>query len=242
MLGLWVDLDAWLFIGHVASSIADRVYPLLHRWDDGVIDSADPLPRLDGVGPRAWAAIGNVFRISAVVGYLLCAVFASRAVELQQQRAPASPILAQAGGAVLFLVAAILLWNLKGPLIRGNLLVQLLAGAYMILWVISTLGLGLILIGIVYLFTGQPDDSYFHGKQRPPRQRFKRPSDWRPTGRVGPSGATFYSDANRAAACGIFNSSTPVQVTDRRNGYANVVTELGEGGWIDLRTLAEGGV
>ena len=50
---------------------------------------------------------------------------------------------------------------------------------------------------------------------------------------------TLYPEPNRHGTAGIFDSWTPVQVMDRRDGYAQVVAESGEGGWIDLRTLME---
>ena len=72
---------------------------------------------------------------------------------------------------------------------------------------------------------------------RKPKPRFKAPRNWQATGRVGPSGATIYSDAVGGDQAGIFDSFTPVQVTDRRDGLAHVVAATGEHGWIDMRVL-----
>ena len=192
------------------------------------------------MGPRTWAAIGNVLRISAVFGYLSGAVLGYKAIQLNQQGMAGDLVALTAGGAGVAIVIAILLWNLKGPLIRGNLIARVLVGAYMLLWVVSTLGLGLIFIGIVYLFTGEPEAIDFYTKQREAKPHFKSPSGWRATGRVGPSGAMLYSDAQRQENVGMFNSGVPVQVMDKRNGLARVVAATGEGGWIDVRTLTEG--
>ncbi len=196
--------------------------------------------RLGAMGPRAWAAIGNILRISAVFGYLSTGLLGYQAIELNQHGAPSNVVFVYAGAAAVSLVVAILLWNLKGPLIRGNLIVQFLVGAYMLLWIISTLGVGLIFIGVVYLFTGEPDETYFYTKQKAPKPRFKPPANWNATGRIGPSGATLYANPNRETPAGIFDSWIPVQVMDKHNGWAQVVAESGEGGWIDLRTLTEG--
>ncbi len=192
------------------------------------------------MGPRTWAAIGNILRISAVFGYLSGAVLGYRAIELNQRVATANLVPLYAGGAFVAFFVAVLLWNLKGPLIRGNLIARVLVGAYMLLWIISTLGFALIFIGIVYLFTGEPDNGYFFTTEKQSKPRNKAPHDWQPTGRVGPSGAMIYSTSNRASSIGILESSIPVQVMDKRNGLAQVVAASGEGGWIDVRTLMEG--
>jgi hypothetical protein len=195
---------------------------------------------LVAMGPRAWAAIGNILRISSAVSYLGCAVFGYRAIQLSQVGAPRDFVIEHAALSVASFVFAILLWNVKGPLVSGNFIVRLLVGLYMLFWIISTLGFGLIFIGIVYLFTGEPDNSEVFKKGKAPKPRFKPLAEWRATGRVGPSGATLYADPYRAAPAGIFDSWTPVQVMDKRDGYAKVVAATGEGGWIDLRTLTDG--
>ncbi|MEP7378437.1 MAG: hypothetical protein ABI725_02635 [Chloroflexota bacterium] len=192
------------------------------------------------MGVRTWAAIGNVLKISAALGYLAAAFIGYRAFQLKQVGASGDLVLAAAAVTVLMFAVSILLWNLRGPLVSGNLIVRVLVGAYMLLWVISTLGLGLIFIGIVYLFTSEPDSSELFRRGKPPKPRFKAPAAWRPTGHVGASGATLYADENLQQPAGIFDSWTPVQVVDKRHGLAQVLAESGERGWIDLRTLAEG--
>jgi hypothetical protein len=192
------------------------------------------------MGPRGWAAIGNVYRISAVVSYLAVASFGYSAIQLNQQGAPSDVVLRPAAIAVFCFVAAVLMWNSRGPLVSGNLIVRLVAGLFMISWFISTAGLGLVFLGIVYLFTGEPDSSETYRPGKAPKSRFKPPRAWRATGRVGASGATLYADSSRGAPAGIFDSWTPVQVTDKQNGLAQVVAASGEKGWIDLRTLTEG--
>ena len=193
------------------------------------------------MGPRSWAAIGNVLRISALFGYLSGGVLGYQAILLNQHGAANNLVLLSGGGAVASLVVAIVLWSLKGPLIRGNVIVRLLVGASMLLWVVSTLGFALIVIGIVYAFTGEPQSGdIFFTTEKQSKPRTKAPAHWQPTGRVGPSGAMVYSSANRAASVGILESSLPVQVMDKRNGLAQVVAASGEGGWIDVRTLTEG--
>jgi hypothetical protein len=97
--------------------------------------------------------------------------------------------------------------------------------------------------GVIYLFTGEPAayDYYgFRGKGKEPKPRFAAPADWRPTGRVGPSGAMLYARPDSPDSAGIFDSFTPVQVVDKQNGFAHVVAATGQRGWIDDRTLTEG--
>ena len=204
-----------------------------------MIDTSDPSTTLGSMGPRAWAAIGNLLRISAVFGYLSGAVLGYRAIQLNQQGGAGNLVALAAGGAGVAIVIALVLWNLKGPLIRGNLVARVLVGAYTLFWIVSSLGLGLIVLGVVYLFTGEPEAIDFYTQQRKTKSRHSAPRHWRATGRVGPSGATLYTDPNREAPAGMFNSWTPVQVMDRRSGFARVVAETGQGGWIDLRTLTE---
>jgi len=189
------------------------------------------------MGARAWAAIGNLLKISAVGGFLGSLVIASRAFEHQ---VPANLVPAAWAMSIGGFVLSILLWNLKGPLVRGNLIVRVPVGLYMLFWIVSTLGFGLIVILIVYLFTGQPSAYDLVGKGKAPKPRFKAPANWRATAKVGPSGAMLYADASRAEASGIFDSFTPVQVVDKQGGLAHVVASTGEGGWIDQRTLTEG--
>jgi hypothetical protein len=51
-----------------------------------------------------------------------------------------------------------------------------------------------------------------------------------------------YGDEHRDGSTEIFDSWTPVQVTDRKNGLAHVVAATGQRGWIDVRTLTQTGV
>jgi hypothetical protein len=189
------------------------------------------------MGPRAWAAIGNYLRITAAISYMVAAMMGYWAIDASQHGAPGSVVQRDAIGAVVFLVGAVLFWNLKGPLVSGNLIVRLIVGVWTLGYVISSLGLFLVVLGIIYLFTGQPDSSETYRKGRAPKPRFKAPHSWQATGRVGPSGATIYSDAIGGDQAGIFDSFTPVQVTDRRDGLAHVIAATGEHGWIDTRVL-----
>ena len=97
---------------------------------------------------------------------------------------------------------------------------------------------GPIPIGIVYLLTADPDPSDYQ-RSSPKRSgpRFKPPSNFQPTGRVGPSGATVYSDASRTMLIGHFESYIPIQILDERDGYSRVVAATGESGWVDSRTV-----
>ncbi len=198
------------------------------------------MPRFAGMGPRAWAAIGNVLRITAVFGYLGGALAAYRAAQLYQMGAPGALTLPAVALTIATFVVAFLFWNAKGPLVSGNLIVRLVVGVWVLLSVISSLGLDLIFIGIVYLFTAEPDSSEVFRKGKTPKPRFTPPADWLATGRVGPSGAMVYSNAHRETSLGMIDSWVPVQVMDKSNGYAKVVAATGEGGWIDARTLTEG--
>jgi hypothetical protein len=195
------------------------------------------------MGPRVWATIGNLFKIYAALGWILGALLGYRAIQANQQGLPSGYFLPLAGLAAVSFVVAILFWNIKGPLIRGNTIARILFGGYTLLGVITSLGLALIPIGIVYLFTGEPasyDYHGFRGKRKETKPRIKTPTGWQATGRVGPAGAMFYSGPGSGAAEGIFDSATPVQVVEKQNGYAQVVAATGQRGWIDLRTLTEG--
>jgi hypothetical protein len=192
------------------------------------------------VGPRVWAAIGNVYRISAVVSYFLVASFGYSAIQLHQAGATSDAVIRPAALAVFCFVGAVLMWNAKGFMVSGNLLARLLGGLFIISWFITTAGIGLVVLGVVYLLTGEPDSSETYRPGKAPKSRFKPPRAWRATGRVGPSGATLYADSSRAKPAGIFDSWTPVQVRDKQNGLAQVVAASGEEGWIDLRTLMGG--
>lgn len=192
------------------------------------------------MGPRVWATFGNILRLSAISGYLSGAFFSYAAFELYQRHVPTNQVLLPAALSVVSFVSAILLWNAKGPLVSGNVVVRLLVGLYMLWTVIGSLGIGLIFIGIVYLFTSEPASYDLVRKGKPPKSPFKAPRNWEPTGRIGPSGATLYTDAARGAPSGILDSWIPVQILDKRNGLARVIAATGEGGWIDVRTVTEG--
>jgi hypothetical protein len=192
------------------------------------------------MGPRIWAAIGNILKISAFFGYLAGAVAGYQTFQLNDLGAQNDLVLRAGAVTVAILVFSVIMWNLKGPLVSGNFIVRLIVGVYMLLWVISTAGFGLIFIGIVYMFTGEPASYDLVKKGKPPKSPFKAPRNWQPTGRIGPSGATLYTDAARGAPAGILDSWIPVQIVDKRNGLARVVAATGEGGWIDVRTVTEG--
>ncbi len=189
-----------------------------------------------GVGAREWAAIGNVYKLSAAAGFLLTLFVADRAFN---RLVPADFVAETWAAAIAFLVLSIVLWNLKGPLIRGNTILRVLVGLYTLAWIVSTLGFGLILFLIVYLFTGQPSKYDTTPKGKSQKSQFKTPRNWTPTAKVGPAGAMLYRDSSRSDASGIFDSYTPVQVVDRQGNAARVVSADGESGWLDLRTLTE---
>lgn len=190
------------------------------------------------MGPRAWATVGNVLRIYAVFGYLAGAVAVYWTVQRYQEGSSDQAIL---NGcltlAILFL--AILFWNAKGWLVHGDLIARLLAGIYMMFWVVSSLGTALIFLAVVYFFTGEPSSSDTE-QAGPAKPRHKQPANWQATGRVGASGAMVYSDTNRQSIVGMFESFIPVQVLDRKLGLVQVLAASGERGWIDSRTVIEG--
>jgi hypothetical protein len=192
------------------------------------------------MSPRIWAAIGNLLKISAFFGFVGATFAGYQVFQLRELGARDDLVLRGAAVTAAMFVVALIVWNLKGPLVSGNFIVRLLVGLYMLLWVISSLGLGLVVIGIVYLFTGEPAAYELVRKGKPPKSAFKPPRNWEPTGRIGPSGATLYTDAARGAPAGILDSWIPVQIVDKRNGLARVVAATGEGGWIDVRTVTEG--
>lgn len=186
-----------------------------------------------------WAAFGNILRISAVFMLIGAALGAQSTLGLiGTQRDDTVALLLGAFSAVMA-VLAILYWLAKPALVSGRpFFVRWLVGLYMAWWVISSLGFALIFIGIVYLFTGEPEpEPSFWRTERPASPRYKRPVDWQPSGKVGMSGAMVYSDPQRTDALGIFDSGIPVQVTDERDGYARVIAATGLAGWIDTRTL-----
>lgn len=193
------------------------------------------------MGGRTWAAIGNVLRISALGSFLGAAVAGFAASEAIEQGAPTTHIFAFGVVTVVNLIFGALYWMAKGPLVSGSpSFARWIAGVLMILWIVSSLGLALIVIGIVYAFTSEPDEYRGTFAQRAPvKRRFTPPVNWHATGRIGPSGAMAYSDVERAGMVAIFDSYIPVQVIERHDGLAHVVASSGERGWIDARTLSE---
>jgi hypothetical protein len=191
------------------------------------------------MGDRAWAAFGNVLRLFSVMLFLGAAGAAIGTYELAQ-RGPQNLVPFGVGIVVAALVFAVLFWLAKGPLVAGNGVVRVLVGLYMLLWCFSSLGFALVIIGVVYFFTGEPETYRGIFNAAPPKQpTFTPPHNWRATGLVGPSGAMLYSNAEQEAAVGVFDSWLPVQVLDKRAGLAHVVAATGQRGWIDERTLRE---
>jgi len=196
------------------------------------------------MGPRLWATIGNMFKIYAVLAFLTGIGLGYQAFQGKQLGLPGDlPLVLGIFCAITF-ACAFLFWNIKGPLIRGNVIARVLFGGWVLLAVITSLGFYLIFVGIVYLFTSEPAAYDYYGmfgnRDKEPKPRFKAPTGWYATGKVGPSGAMLYNGPGSGDAAGIFDSFTPVQVVDKQGGYARVVAASGQGGWIDMRTLSEG--
>jgi hypothetical protein len=193
-----------------------------------------------------WAAIGNVFKISAAFGFVGTTLLAYGLIDASQRGVRKELIPPLAVITVLSYAFCILSWNIKGPLIRGNLLARIVFGGWTLLGVIFSFGFSLIWLGIVYLFTSEPAAYDYYGmfgsRDKEPPPRFKAPNEWQATGHVGPSGATLYEGpGSEESSAGIFDSWTPVQVVEKQNGFAQVVAATGQRGWIDVRTLTEGG-
>jgi len=192
--------------------------------------------------PRFWAAIGNVLRLSAFVGFIVGLILAYAAIQDYQSGATGQLFVGRAIGAAVFLILSVLLWLTKAVLVSGRpFIVRWLVGAYMLFWVISTLGIGAIVIAIAYALTGDDVDwkSDQHTRNAPRVYMPKPPANWSASGRVGPSGASVYTDASRSESLGVFDSYVPVQIVDRRSGFAYVIAASGARGWIDQRTLME---
>jgi len=191
---------------------------------------------------RLWAAIGNIFRVFAVLTFLggVFAVFGT--INLYRARAGDNVVFLAGAVAALILVLAFLQWEAKPALVAGSpFWARWLGGVYTSLWVIGSVGLGLVLIGVAYLLTGEPDASALHRSnevERPVAPRYRRPTNWQPTRRVGPSGATVYYDPDRTMPVARLDSDVPVQVTERGEGVAQIVVQTGVMGWVDVRTLA----
>jgi hypothetical protein len=188
-----------------------------------------------------WAALGNVMRLLSLPIFLSSGVLAVAVFQLLAEGAPTSLVIVASMLCGLGFVVALLFWFAKGALISGSVIAQLLVGLYMLLWVLSTALLGLLVIGVVYLFTTEPEVyTGLLAERKPEKPRWKPPVDWQPTGRIGPSGAMAYSDAQRGETVWVFESFVPVQVVERLDGIAHVIAATGERGWIDTRTLTEG--
>lgn len=192
---------------------------------------------------RIWATLGNLYRIEAILGLLGIIPLASLAWDRYQLYGADDRFLTYAAVIVVGLVISWLLWMFKPVLISGRPMVigpilRFLVGLGAILSVVFSLGLALIPIGIVYLLTADPDPRDYQRASAPRSgPRFKPPSNFQPSGRVGPSGATVYSDASRSVLVGHFESYIPIQVLDQRDGYSRVVAATGESGWVDSRTV-----
>lgn len=193
--------------------------------------------------PRMWATFGNIARISAVFSFLLVGLTGYRAIERYQVVGVDGNVTRDAAAAALFLVTAVVFWLLKPVLITNRPAVvgpiaRAIVVVYMILYVIGTLGLGLILIGIVYLFTGEPA-SYEYARAAPGPQtpKYKAPTNFQASNRVGPSGAMLYSDAMRTELIGHFESYVPIQVIEQSGGFSRVTAATGQSGWVDSRTV-----
>jgi hypothetical protein len=193
--------------------------------------------------PRLWATFGNIARISAVFSVALVGLTGYRAIERYQVVGVDPNVTRDAAAGALFLVVAVVLWLLKPVLITNRPaiigpIVRLLVAIYMVLWVIATLGIGLIVIGIVYLVTAEPA-AYEHARAAPGPQapKYRAPTNFQPTNRVGPSGAMIYSDALRTELIGQFESYVPIQVLDQSGGFSRVTAATGQSGWVDNRTV-----
>jgi hypothetical protein len=193
------------------------------------------------VNLRLWAAIGNIFRVFAVLS-LISGVFAVVSViNLYRTRAGDNLVFISGAFAALILVVAFLFWEAKPALVSGSpFWARWVAAIYMVLWLISSLGLALVLVGIAYLLTGDPESTGVRWRREPEHPvapRYRPPVNWQPTRRVGPSGTTVYYDPDRTLPVAMLDSNVPVQVTERGEGVAQVVAQTGLIGWVDVRTL-----
>ena len=189
---------------------------------------------------RMWAAIGNLFRVFALVSVALAVMGAGRVVDWLRTSPPTNLVAVVAVIGLIDVGFAVLFWMAKGPMIDGSGVARLLGGVYMLFWVVSTAGFALVLLLITYFLTEDPAPRASIFDTRPQHMRkYKTPAGWHQDGKVGPSGAMFYGDEERESALGIFSSGIPLQVGEKRNGLAHVVADTGERGWIDLRTISE---
>ncbi|HEV3483767.1 MAG TPA: hypothetical protein VG106_00055 [Vicinamibacterales bacterium] len=189
------------------------------------------------MGTRFWAAWGNVLRLTAVASFFVGGLVAIRTVDELQRGAPSDRVAIAAAGAALFLALAWLFWAAKPAMVSGRpWFARWLGGGYLVVSVISSTGLVLIFLLIAYVVTRSPEVDEGPWSRPPPAAPPKLPRDWRPTGRIGLSGATLYSDAARTASIGLLDAGTEVQVLGERDGFGYVVAASGHQGWIDLRT------
>jgi len=189
---------------------------------------------------RMWATFGNILRINAVLGLIGAALGVQSTLDLLRTHRSDDLVLIIGTLSAAMVVIAVLYWLAKPALVSGRpFFVRWLVGLYMALWVFSSLGFALIIIGVFYLFTGEPDieERRWRSPEAPAAPRYRKPINWQPSGKVGPSGAMVYSDPQRTDHLGLIDSGIPVQVTDERDGYARVVAATGFAGWIDNRTL-----
>jgi len=199
------------------------------------------IAKLSAMGPRMWATLGNILKFSAVGAFLTCGLAGYQAIQLNQVGGTHDRVVLFAAAAIVSLLAAVLLWNLKGPLVSGNPIARFFVGLYFLLGVISSLGSYLLIIGIFYLFTGEPEvtSNYGYRAERAAQPQYSPPRGWHATASVGPSGAMAYGGEHRDGTVVVIDSWTPVQVVDKKNGLAHVVAATGQRGWIDVRTLNE---
>jgi hypothetical protein len=191
-----------------------------------------------------WAAIGNLLRLYSVLTFIGLALSVTSLPTLLGSDFPPELVTPLVIFLLIDIVIAILLWMAKPALVSGSpFFVRWLVGLWVVLSIIGSLGFYLVFIGIAYLLTGEPEtESVFAYDREPPKPRYKPPKDWRPNGRVGPSGAMAYADSGREAPMvAMFESSLPVQIVERRDGFTRVIASSGAAGWIDDRTLTEGG-
>jgi hypothetical protein len=190
---------------------------------------------------RLWAAIGNIFRVFALLSLISGVLAVFNVINLYRARAGDNLVIFLSILAAVILVIAFLFWEAKPALVSGSpFWARWVAGVYVVLWLISSLGLALVFIGIAYLLTGDPEPGETRWRREPDRPaapRYKRPSNWQPTRRVGPSGTTVYYDPDRTMPVAMLDSNVPVQVTERGEGVAQVVAQTGLMGWVDVRTL-----
>jgi len=190
---------------------------------------------------RLWAAIGNIFRVFAILSLIGGLVAVLNTVNLFRGRAGDNVVFISGAFAALILVIAFLFWEAKPALVSASPgWARWVAGIYVVLWIVSTVGAALLFIGLAYFFTGEPETPSVWRREpdRPAPPRHRPPANWQATGKVGLSGATVYSDPQRQEPVGILDSEVPVQVLDLGGGVARVVAKTGLGGWIDARTLS----